>query len=122
LYLRIGGEQVVSREDGYFKKGHSGNPGGRPKVVAEVRDLARQHTTDAINTLATIMTNEDAHHSARVAAANALLDRGYGKAQANVEITGNVASEFSAFLRSLDEPREQTAATARLPQGVKRLN
>jgi hypothetical protein len=27
-----------------WTKGTSGNPGGRPKIVAKVRDLARQHT------------------------------------------------------------------------------
>jgi hypothetical protein len=112
----------MPREDTQFKKGVSGNYKGRPPVIAEVRDLARAHTTDAISALVIIVNDDDANPGARVAAANALLDRGYGKAQANVEITGNVASEFSAFLRSLDEPREQTAATARLPQGVKRLN
>ena len=31
-----------------FQKGKSGNPGGRPRVVAEVRELARAHTAEAI--------------------------------------------------------------------------
>jgi hypothetical protein len=62
-----------------FKKGQSGNPGGRPKVVAEVKELARAHTGEAIETLVSIMTNHKAAPAARVSAANALLDRGYGK-------------------------------------------
>ena len=43
-----------------FKKGQSGNPGGRPKVVAEVKELARAHTDKAIETLVSIMTNPKA--------------------------------------------------------------
>jgi HEAT repeat protein len=62
-----------------FQKGTSGNPGGRPRVLGDVQDLARQQSPEAINTLATIMQNEKAPPAARVAAANALLDRGYGK-------------------------------------------
>src|SRR6476660_3529917 len=62
-----------------FKKGQSGNPGGRPKVVAEVKELAREHTGEAIETLVSIMTNPKAAPAARVSAANSLLDRGYGK-------------------------------------------
>ena len=30
-----------------FQKGQSGNPGGRPKVAAEVKELARVHTAEA---------------------------------------------------------------------------
>ena len=62
-----------------FQKGKSGNPGGRPKVVAEVKELARAHTAEAIQTLVSIMTNPKSAPAARVSAANALLDRGYGK-------------------------------------------
>ena len=62
-----------------FQPGQSGNPGGRPKETAEVKALARQYTAQAIDTLASIMLNEDAKGSERVSAAVALLDRGYGK-------------------------------------------
>ena len=62
-----------------FPKGISGNPGGRPKVLGEVQELARQKSPEAVNTLSNIMHDEKAPPAARVTVANALLDRGYGK-------------------------------------------
>ena len=41
-----------------FRKGQSGNPGGRPKILADVRELARAHTAKALNTLVEIVGNE----------------------------------------------------------------
>jgi hypothetical protein len=61
-----------------FEKGASGNPGGRPRVEGEIRELARQHTGTALRTLIEIAERGE-NESARVAAANSLLDRGYGK-------------------------------------------
>jgi hypothetical protein len=64
---------------GGFAKGKSGNPGGRPNEVGHVRELAREHTAVAVGTLVIIMKNTKSPPSARVAAANAVLDRGYGR-------------------------------------------
>ena len=69
-----------------FKKGQSGNPGGRPKALREVEELARRHTVDALKTLAAIHNDTKAPPAARVAAANALLDRGWGKARQALEM------------------------------------
>lgn len=63
-----------------FQPGQVANPTGRPKEVAHVKELARKWTTEAIETLAAIMQDKREKASARVAAANALLDRGYGRA------------------------------------------
>ena len=60
-------------------KGTSGNPGGRPKEIAELRELAREHTEEAISTLIEIMQDKTAPHAARIKASECLLDRGYGK-------------------------------------------
>ena len=65
-----------------WAKGQSGNPGGRPRILEAVRDIARESTTLAIETLRTIAADTDAPHAARVSArlipANRLMPWPYG--------------------------------------------
>jgi hypothetical protein len=68
-----------------WKPGETGNPGGRPAVVKEVRELAQQYTVEAIETLANIMQDPSEHASARVHAADIILNRGHGKAPQVIE-------------------------------------
>jgi hypothetical protein len=48
--------------------------------AAQIKALARRHTRAAIKVLAAIMNQSDGPATARVSAAQALLDRGWGKA------------------------------------------
>ena len=50
-----------------FPKGQSGNPGGRPKVLGEVQELARQHAPSAIVELARLALKGKSE-TARIAA------------------------------------------------------
>ena len=49
------------------------------KASLEIRSLARSHTAGAIKTLAAVMNKKNAPPAARIMAAQALLDRGWGK-------------------------------------------
>jgi hypothetical protein len=51
----------------------------RARTLIEIRSIARSHTRTAINVLVGIMRSKDATPAARVSAANAILDRGWGK-------------------------------------------
>lgn len=57
------------------------------KASTDIRSLARSHTETAINTLAGIMREAKSPPAARVAAAQALLDRGWGKPAQTVNQT-----------------------------------
>ena len=76
-----------------FKPGQSGNPGGRPAVVKEVQDLAREHTKEALSALVEILNDKAAPAAARVSAASAILDRGYGKPQQTIDANINKPHE-----------------------------
>ncbi len=97
-------EHLVVREpNGRWMKGFTPNPAGRPKGDHLVRDAARSFTLPAIKTLAKVMNDEDAPHSARVQAAEALLNRGWGRPQQNIEAKIDVAAMHSVHAAQLIE-------------------
>ena len=73
-------------KSGRFLKGHSGNAGGRPKDEHNIAALARSYSTKAIGTLVDLMRNAK-NDRVRGTAAQALLDRGFGKPKVEIQNT-----------------------------------
>jgi hypothetical protein len=91
----------VARKPGTFAPGQSGNPGGRPKEAAEVKALAREHGAEAIAKLVLLLRDDDKRTA--LAAAQALLDRGYGKPGQSVELSGAIGQlSHEQWLASLE--------------------
>lgn len=65
-----------------------------PKTFTQIRSLARAHTKTAVNVLVGIMRSKDATAAARVSAANAILDRGWGKTAQPIESSDDGALEL----------------------------
>ena len=64
---------------GGFPKGQSGNPGGRARMPAKIRDMLEAKAGDAVNVIVKNLGDGDPRISLR--AAELLLDRTYGKPQ-----------------------------------------
>lgn len=69
--------------------------GGRQKGVpnkatADIRDAAREYTAQALQTLVDVMSDAKQPGPARVAASNAILDRGFGKPTQPLEHSGEM--------------------------------
>lgn len=89
---------------GTFQPGVSGNPGGKSREHMEVITMARNLSPDAIIRLGEWMKSNNP--KASVAAANAILDRAFGKpAQALTGADGEGPAEL--LIRWLTAPPEK---------------
>jgi len=89
---------------GQYISGHSGNAGGRPKDEHKVAELARSFTTEAIDTLVELMRSGK-DERVRGTAAQALLDRGWGKPK--VEVVTDEKQDYISALRAVNERLKQ---------------
>jgi hypothetical protein len=89
---------------GKFVKGQSGNPGGRPKKVKEIEDLALEATPECLKILIKIAKRESEDSRARIAAIKEILDRGLGKAVQKTE----VALPDNVLEKIVDGPPQET--------------
>jgi hypothetical protein len=73
----------------------------RKKIPSDLRSLARGHTALCIKVLAGIVSQEALPPAARVSAASALLDRGWGKAEQSH--TGSFDGDIKVTIRQIIE-------------------
>ena len=92
---------VTERRQLKFRKGQSGNPGGRPKVLGEVQELARQYAPKAIVELARLALKAK-NETARIAAIRELLDRGYGRPRQVMEVSVPADNPLQLLLDEID--------------------
>lgn len=107
---------VARDELGRFPKGQSGNPTGRPRDT--IAKLARERGPEALAVLVEIMVDKSAFPKDRMAAAEAVLSRGFGRPvqpTAETDADGNdkpasgpsedVLVAFGRLVEKLDQPR-----------------
>ncbi|MET3839764.1 hypothetical protein [Bradyrhizobium sp. OAE829] len=80
--------------------------------MADIRSLARSQTKTAINVLVKIMQSKDATPAARVSAANAVLDRGWGKAaqpsESDNEVPGGPPQRIERHIVNPENPDSES--------------
>jgi hypothetical protein len=115
-----------------WKPGASANPGGKPKrpvtieerkAIADVKALAKERSEEAIKTLVDVVGNQKAPPAARVAAAEAILNRGWGRptqpVQAEVSIFERLTDvECDTLIAALESSLEDEAGLAGSSSGT----
>ena len=72
-----------------------GSHRGGPKTLADVQKLAQDKSVAAIETLAAIHADPELPAAARIAAANSILDRAFGRPQTVSEGEGPVLANIT---------------------------
>jgi hypothetical protein len=88
-----------------FQKGVSGNPGGRPKLPAEMREMFQAKAPEAFEVLCRHLDSKDPRVA--VAAATQILDRAYGRPVQSID--ANINEEGS--VRYIAEVPRKAATT-----------
>lgn len=109
------------------KRGGKRPGAGRPKgsrdtatveQKATLEELARSHAPTALDALVNVYQNSESD-SARVSAASAVLDRGYGKPGQSVEHKGDADNPIAVSITESELARRALFALAKLTTGEK---
>lgn len=91
------------------KRDGAGRPKGAvSKVTADIREAAQEYSAQALQVLVNVATAGESE-AARVAAANAILDRAHGKPKQSVDVDANVKAAVSAVEWRVVDPSAPSA-------------
>lgn len=92
--------------------GRSPNPGGLSLEKRELVDLARERSPAALDKIFAIMNDETVPPAVQLAAAGMIIDRGYGKAKAEVAVD-NAGQTLEQMLMAIWETKHAVATQER---------
>ena len=95
----------------------SGKPGTGARAPINIRSLARAHTEMAIQTLAGI-AQHDQNSFARIAASNSLLDRGWGRPQADADGREHINITIRKILEGVVVETKAPAQSSNVPMVI----
>ena len=96
-----------------FQRGRSGNPGGRPKLPADIREAFKAKAPQALEVLTRCLQSDDDRIA--MMAAQAILDRGYGKPTQSIDANIN-----DDPVRYIVELPEKSATTEEWLESIRR--
>lgn len=111
------GTSVVRADGGRWAAGApSPNPKGRPSVPVDVKVAAKAHTHEMLEVLVDVAVNPKSPPSARVAAANAILDRAHGKPTQGIEASVGRIDFAQIHLEALKQMTRQVPTAEHLSE------
>lgn len=94
-----------------FQPGQSGNPSGRPKgIAAKAREIIGNDPTELLEVFLEIAYDPSQKAADRRAAAEALLDRAYGKTPSYAPVDGGDPLELSGLDRAIGAAVDELAS------------
>ncbi len=102
------------------REGSGRKAGSLNKATAGIRDAAQEYSARALAVLVTVMESGESE-AARVAAANAVLDRAHGKPKQGVEVAGvdgaPIQTESAVNVSGLTDEQLRALASIKVPPG-----